>query len=1114
MGLRIIYGRAGSGKSAFCFEEISQRIKYEEKIYMITPEQFSFTAEQKLLNAIETESSLNAEVITFGRCANRVISEVGGLKQNLISENIKKMLIYDMLLKGEENLTFLGKNKENVELISDTITELKKHCVKLDTLNNVINKAEDQRLKLKLKDISYCYDNFQMQMGDKYIEPNDILSILPEKLENSDMFKGSIVYIDEFSGFTTQEYEIIKVLIKQAKEVTITITSDELENQDETGLFYLNNKSAKKLKTITEEEHVTFETPVFLKEQYRFKNEELKLLEKNLYNYKSKESIDIPSHIHMYMAKNPYEEIEKVAREITDLVKQKEYSYNDISVITKDTEESGALIKAIFRSYEIPNFIDEKKDLTQNVLIKFLLLVLEILAKGWTQENVLASVKTDFFPITEDEEYDLENYVISWGIKGKAWFQSDWTNGFDSDEDKTRMNNIRTRVVNPIITLKEQLGRQKTVKDICKKIYEFLKEINVEETLQNKINELMKIGEVEIAKEYASSLEMVVSILDEMAEVIGKNQTSFEKFAELIKIGFSGHTLGAIPATLDQVIIGDVDRSRSHKVKAVFIIGLNDGIFPSYRKEEGFLNDTDRHVLEDMGIELAKDSTQNLYEEQFSIYKAFSTAEEELYLSYPIADKDGSAIRPSNLVYRIKKIFPEIKEESEILKKEIKIENKKATFDNLLYTIKDLKPGEKPDETWQAVYEIFREDDEWNGKLKAALEGLKDTNLPVKIDKSNIKKLYGNVLKTSVSRLEQYRRCPFSFHLKYGLKLQEPAEFNLKSINTGTFMHDAIEKFFDTTEERGINYKELEERKLDEIISEIIRDELSLSKNQIFNSSTKFQSLTKRLEKVIQKAIKYIIEQLKYSDFKINGTEIEFSDKSVYEPIRLELDTGEKIEVTGKIDRVDIAQDDSGKYLRIIDYKSSAKNIDLGEVVAGLQIQLLTYLDAATDIEKAIPAGIFYFGLIDSIIESKKDKTDEEIEQELKKQFKLNGILLADVHVARMMDNKLERGSSNVIPAYIDKDGQLSLNRSSVVNEEQFKNLQKHTKKIIKQISKEILSGNIDIKPYKSKNKRTTCEFCSYKSICTFSPEKKGNDYFRIKDMEKQEILEKIKNEE
>lgn len=1095
MSLRIIYGRAGSGKSQFCFNEIKEKIRQEEKIYMITPEQFSFTAEQKLLETIDEHSSLNAEVISFKRIAYRVMQEVGGIESSMISENGKKMVLYSILANGKDNLTFLGKTEENTDIVINALTEMKKHCVTPELLKNTIDKTEDMRLKLKLKDIYYCYTEFQNKMGADYIEENDILTILAQKLEKGTMFQDAIVYIDEFSGFTTQEYEIIKQIIKQAKSVTITLVSDNLEIDNEGYLFNSNNKIARKIGNGAEK--------VFLEDQPRFKNEELKLLEQNIYAFREEKSDKEPQHIHISMAENSYEEIEQVARKISNLVKMKNYSYKDIAVITKDTEEYGAIIKAIFRSYDIPNFIDEKKDLSQNVLIRFLLSSLEVLSKNWKTEIVLSSIKTGFYDLTDDEIYRIEEYAYSWGIKGKKWYEEDWKYGLEGENEKANLNEIRKKVVLPLLRFKENLGRQKTVRDISEKIYEFLKELDVDVKLNNKIQVLTELGELETANEYLTGLQMVIATLDEMVSLFSDEKISFEKYIELLKIGISGNILGTIPATLDQVIVGDVDRSKSHKVKAVFIIGLNDGVFPSFGRDEGFLNDNDRHILEKSGLELANDSIANLYEEQFSIYKAFSTAEEELFLSYSASDKEGAPIRPSNLIKKVKKIFPSI---IETTIDESALSNKKTIFDNLLFAIKN-----GMDEKWTSIYEILNEDEEWNARIQAAKKGLKDTNLPVPIDQKNIKKLYGNVLRTSVSRLEQYKKCPFSFHLKYGLKLKEEQEFNLRAVDTGSFMHEVISQFFDTIEEKNIKYKELNDIQIKDITTQIINEQLNLSKNDIFKSSPKFQSLTRRLSKVITKAIKYIIEQLRNSDFYIAGSEIEFSDKSSFEPIRLELDSGEKIEVTGKIDRIDIAKTENGKYLRIIDYKSSARDVNLDEAVAGLQIQLLTYMDAATEIERAIPAGVFYFGLIDSVFKANKDKTDEEIEADIKKQFKLNGILLADINVARMMDNKLDRGYSNTIPVFVDKDGKLSYSKSNVVTKEQFMDLQRHTKKIIKEICKEILSGNIDIKPYKNKNKKTTCEYCSYKSICNFSPDKKGNDYFRIKTMERQELLDKIK---
>lgn len=324
-------------------------------------------------------------------------------------------------------------------------------------------------------------------------------------------------------------------------------------------------------------------------------------------------------------------------------------------------------------------------------------------------------------------------------------------------------------------------------------------------------------------------------------------------------------------------------------------------------------------------------------------------------------------------------------------------------------------------------------------------------------------------------------------------------------------MHDIIDEFFDQVIQREIKLSEIEDSKIEEIVNSIINEKLTLNRNYIFTGTAKYRILTNRLKKVVLKSITYIIQTIKDSDFQVFGNEVEFNKNKKYKPIEIELEDGKKVELIGKIDRIDLAKNKDGKYVRIIDYKSSIKNIDLNEVVAGLQIQLLTYLDAVTKIEDVIPAGILYFNLIDPIVKADKNMSDEEIEQEIKKQFKMQGLILADVNVVRMMDKKLEKGASNIVPAYIDSTDSLSYTRSSAVTKEQFSNLQKYTNKIIKQIAKEILSGNIDIKPsYNTKNKKTPCEYCKYKSICNFDPN--CNSYYYIQNRDKEQILEEIKN--
>ncbi len=616
-------------------------------------------------------------------------------------------------------------------------------------------------------------------------------------------------------------------------------------------------------------------------------------------------------------------------------------------------------------------------------------------------------------------------------------------------------------------------------------------------------------GKAELVMQYETSWKVIMNVLDEIVLIFGDEKVSFDKYMQILKTGLSSSELGKIPGTQDQVIIGDVDRSRSHKVRAIFIIGLNDGMFPSVHKNEGFFNDNDRQFLKNNGVELAINTVESLYEDNFNIYKAFTTAEEKLFLSYSSSNSEGKTLRGSILISKIKKIFPNLMEESDIIEKpaEILIEN--TTFDELLNKLGEYRDTGKIEDKWIEVYNYYRNNKVWKYKLESAMEALLYNNKPDRISGKNISKMYGNTLRTSVSRLEQYQACHFAYYLKYGLKLSEKDNFKINPVDTGTFMHDVIDTFFNNIKEKSYNIKELTDEQIQELVEEIIEEKLGLNKNYIFSSSPKYKSLSMRLKRVIFRSMQYIVESLRYSKFEVLGNEVEFKEGKEYAPIVMQLDSGQKVEITGKIDRIDIAQLGEDKYVRIIDYKSSAKNIDLNQVYAGLQLQLITYLDAVCEKEDLLPAGVLYFNLIDPIINSKKNLSEEEIEDKIRKKFKMQGLILADVDVVKMMDTKLETGSSDLVPAYIGKDGNLSNTRSSSVSRKQFEYLQKYTNTIIKQISEEILSGNIDINPYyNTKSKKTPCDYCAYKSICNFNGADCTNGYNYIANAEKEAVLE------
>ena len=908
MSLQLIYGRAGTGKSTVILEQVKNNLHSEVKQYIIIPEQFSYSEEKKLMAELQENSIINAEVITFKRMAERVQTEVAGRTKSLLSKSGKAMIMYSILDKQKDKLQYIKNSSNNIDLGIQTIKDFKKNVIKYQDIEGLIESVDKPLLKAKLQDVNIIYSEYEKCIQEKFLDEEDKISKLATSLESSTMFDNSDIYIDEFSGFTRQEYQVIAKLLKKARKVRLAICLDELNEKNKTDIFYFNKSAVEELIDIATECGVEVEKPIYLNKQYKLKNPELKHLEQNLYAPTYAKYAGEVKNIKTILTLNPYEEIEYVAQNIIKLVRDEGYKYSDIAIIARNIDEVQSKVKAILGNNCIPVFIDNKEDLARSQFIKYILALLEILAKNWSQEAVISYIKSGFLKIDEDDIYKLENYVIKWGIQGSKWYKEDW------EYEEENFNELREKIVLPILDLKAKLEGQKTATNISKAIYSFLDKNDIYTQIEEKIKKYEESGNILLSKNCKASLENLIEVLDEIIYIFEDQKMSFEKYREILKIGLSYKELGNIPEVIDQVILGDIERSRSHEIKIAFILGVNDGNFPSINKIEGFLNDDDRETLKSLGKEIAKGSLELTYEDQFNIYKALTTAKEKLYLMYTSTDKDGATLRQSILITKIKRIFPNLKEESTILNSEPEITSKQATFQELLFELQKLKNGEQIDDIWYEVYNWYKTDPKWSNILEKAMIELKYLKTPEKISKENIEKLYGKTLKTSISKLETYRRCPFQYHLKYGLKLQEKEEFKVRAIDTGSFMHEVIEEFF----RRAEDVKKITEEEISKLVDEIILDKLSLRKNYLFTSNKKFIALTNRLKRIINKSLGYIVYQIQNSDFTVLANEVEFSK------------TINNVEITGKIDRVDISND--GDFLRVIDYKSSSKNINLNDV--------------------------------------------------------------------------------------------------------------------------------------------------------------------------------------
>lgn len=1150
MGLRFVLGRGGIGKTSFMLDSIKKRVQDNETspVILLVPEQYSFEMEKKMSKLFlgeEKDKYLRSRVLSFKTMSSIVFSKVGGLTDVNINSSGRAMMIYKSIDKISNELKVYAKSSTQsgfVASITDMISELKQYNVSPDMLEAISSEVENETLRYKLKDIAKIYAEFEKNLHENYVDSQDMLTSLAARLEQCEYFKDSYIYIDEFTGFTPNQYGVLKVLLKQAKEVYISLTIDSLTQftYSKNDAFSRTKYTFEKLYKIAAEEGVKIHTNINLNTEdvKRFKdNEELQHLEKYYHAYPYRKYEKQTKHIKIKEFNNLYDEVEQVAKDIIHLVRDKKVRYKDITVATRDLNRYDFLVKSIFKEYEIPNFIDVKREAKNNPIIVLILSALEMKNRRYSYETMFRYLKSGLIGVDNEEISLLENYVLLNGIRGKKWFEEKWhykvNPNYLSEEDeydllqKERINATKDKVLAPIIALQEKLKKQnKTVREICQYVYEFLLDINIEETLEKLINNFTEKGDLEIAKEYSQVWQIVIDILDQMVELMGDERISLDKFMKLISLGFDEYELGLVPPSMDQVLVSSIDRMKNTDTKYLYLIGTTDGIFPLISKESGLLSDKDRENLGEKGLEVDIDSKTKTYEEQFLVYKALTSTSENLILTYPISDHEGKTLRPSIIISRLKKIFPNIDIKNYVLKdmenanEDVleKITVKAPTFNELINAIKEFEIRGEINEVWLGIYRYFLIDDEYRNKLEKVISGLSYTNQVERVEKDKIKKLYENK-NLSVSKLERYAQCPFSYFIQYGLKAEERKEYSFTAPDLGSFIHNILDIFSKSLNKDKLNWHEIDEDYIKGRVSVIVDEMINKIPGFILNSSERYKYLAYRLKKMLVSAISIISMQIKQGNFEPVDYEVSFRKNGKYPPIKLVLDDGEEVTLVGQIDRIDELEKDNSRYIRIIDYKSGDKSISLTEVYYGLQLQLLVYLDAIIESDRykkqnIKPAAILYNRIDNPIVKSNEDQKDSVITEEILKKLRMTGLVVKDPEIIGEMDLSLkegERKTSLVIPASFDKNGNVGRYTKGVTGSE-FDILREYVKYEIKELCERMVGGDISILPCKNKN-GTSCDFCSYSIICQFDSTIKGNQYTILNDKSDEEVIKLMEKE-
>lgn len=1152
MSLRMVIGRSGSGKTAMCLKEIRNRLLENPEgkpIIYIVPEQMTFLSEYRLSTDPEIGGMIRAQVYSFPRLAWRILQETGGISRYHLNSVGISMLISKIIVEQKENLKLFQRSADKngfLQQLEQMITEFKRYCIKPEEL--ISGESSSKALNEKLYDLEIIYKQFEEKVFGKYLDSEDYFQLLAEKISFSDYLREAEIFIDGFYSFTPQEYLVIKELMKQCKAVTIAMTTDQLyldSAPDELDLFRLSGEACYSIHEIAKTEGIEVEQPILLKERHKWEHPSLQHLEEK-FDTRPVEPFHGQTAINICQAVNRRAEIEGIGREIRQLVRTKGYRYRDIALLIRNGANYHDLIEPVFDDYQIPYFIDQKRTMLNHPLIELIRSSLEVINSFWRYEPVFRVIKTELiYPLQENqakmrEKMDkLENYVLAYGIKGSKWTKKDrWgyrrirglelESSTQTDAEKEleqQLNELRLMVTAPILRLSRRLKKADTGRKLCEAVYLFLEELDIPLKLEKWKTAAEEKGNLVKMREHEQVWNAVIDLLDQYVEILGDERVSLKSFADIVEAGFESLHFSLIPPAIDQVLIGDLEKSRIMDAKVTFVVGVNEGVLPAKISNEGILADEDREQLLAVGIKVAPSSRTRLLDENFLAYKALTAPTDVLYVSYPLANEEGKALIPSSYIKRLKDLFPDANELFYVSDPSELEEDEQLSFvSNVTKTLSyltsqlQMKQRNYPiSDVWWDVYNFYL-GSLWKDKAQKVFSSLFYTNLAVTLSSEVSDELYGDTIQASVSRMELYNGCAFSHFAQHGLRLRERQIFRLEAPDIGELFHAALKQISDMVNEQNISWANLTKKQCEELSREAVNSLAPKLQNEILLSSERHHYIKRKLEQIITRASLVLSEHAKVSGFSPIGLEVGFGPKGQLKPLHLPLKNGKNMELAGRIDRVDQAKGENNNvYLRVIDYKSSEKDVNLGEVYYGLALQMLTYLDIVMTHSKelveleATPAGVLYFHVHNPMISSTKLLTMDEIEKEIMKKFKMNGLMLSDQNVIRLMDQSLESGDSQIISAGINKDGNLS-KRSKVASINEFEDLRQYVRNLYQKTGNAIIDGDVDIAPYKLKNK-TPCTFCAYKSVCQFDESIESNHYRILPPQSNGEVLELIRKE-
>ena len=1086
--LTILIGRAKTGKSDTMLRRMAELGESSQQILLV-PEHASHQAEVDVCSACGDTASRHAEVLSFRRLSERVLSITGGIADVTLDNGGKLLTLQRALLETAPQMTVYQKPSQKVGFLEQMLAlfdELRSYEVTPEILYQQAQDI-DGATHDKLTDLSLLYAAYEARLRRPGLDARDRMTKLCDHLEESGYVRGKDIFIDGFTYFNAQERRALAIFLRQARSVTVTLLG-EVNSREE--IFEPTLKTMSMLERLAASEG----KPVKLLSLTNEDPSALGHLERHFFGenlpYEGDSTV-----IRLREAATVYSEVEQTAADIRRLLAAGKCRCRDITVAARNMTEYAGTIETVFERYGIPVYLSRRSDILEKPVLTMLLSAVDAVTGGFEYEDVFRCLKTGMAGVSMAECDILENYVIRWEIRGAMWLRdTDWTaspDGYGAELNDTRrqrlaeVNTVRRRVRELFADLSEGLKTGLTIRDKAETLYRFAESAAVPETLKQQTEALYDDGQVQLAEEYSQLWRIFCDVLDQFVELLGDVEVDGQEFARLLRLVLSQYAVATIPATLDQVKVTPLTRNDRHTVRHLFLLGANDNVLPTVEQGGGILDAQERALLQQRGILLSDATFDPLSAELQNIYACLAQPTASLTVTWPVSDGMGSQLLPSFVVARITRLFPQVT-----------IEREDGSYRRELPAAALALAGQEPGgPLWQYFAEHGQK------PLLTRMEQARAMGRG-KLSRQAVETLYGRRIAMSASRVDRLKSCHFGYFMEYGLRAKERTSAGFEAPEVGTFIHYLLENVNRDVRDRG-GYGRVDKLALRKLVHHYVDEYARTQIDGYAGKSARFRYLFSRLRETACAIVENIADEMAVSDFQPMAFELGFGGKDGQLPAITVTEGATTLSVGGKVDRVDGWLKDGKLYLRVVDYKTGKKAFDLTDVRYGLGIQMLLYLftlqrEGSSYFGSPVePAGVLYMPARDIILQADRALPPDKIEDMLRRELRRTGMLLGEPEVLTAMEHSALE-SPCYLPVGVTKDGAMQGLASSVlVSTAQMGKMARYIDSLLHRVAREIGEGNIDADPCTRGPQDSACAWCAFQSACWFDESRDKPHYLR-----------------